>query len=152
MHAPLAKPTKITADRASVARRAWRLWKLAQAVAARGPYDPTRFAKLRAAGVPHADAIDEQNADFRERREVSGISSFGDAMRAAWAGEKHRVETMRASAADAVSAVARTAALVEWRAALSDADVDRLCTEISRGEFSAEACRFADASHAMHAN
>lgn len=89
-------------DRAEIARRAWRLWKLAQDVAARGPYDPFGRALT---GLGHAARLERINQDFREREVVRGIACFGDAMRRAWAQDKRRVEIERERAEDAARPV-----------------------------------------------
>lgn len=104
MHGTIQTP-KPRYDRAEVARHAWKLWKLAQAVADRGPHDHFAImAAVKADGGSHQAQIDAVNADYGDRREVKGISSFGDAMRIAWGREHRRVENIRREEANRIAA------------------------------------------------
>ena len=85
MHGQIAKPKNVT-DRSAIMRAAWKLWRLANELAERGPYDGNaiEFA-ARAAGASYQGAIDARNAAYRQYRSVKGIATFGDALRRAWA-------------------------------------------------------------------
>lgn len=97
MHGTITKTSK--PDRAAIMRDAWTLWRLAQDVAARAPFDGAAIeAAARAAGASYDGAIEARNTEFRERRSVAGVKTFGDALRAAWAPVRRRAETARAEA------------------------------------------------------
>jgi hypothetical protein len=109
MHGTIQTTTKTAFDRRAVMARASKLWALAKDVAARGPYDGLAIERAAlAAGASHQGAIEARNADYADRREVKGISTWGDAMRAAWAVER-RVDAERREQAEReiASALAR---------------------------------------------
>ena len=96
MHAPLTKPAKISFDRRAVMARASALWALAKDVKARGPRDHFgMMAALRAEGLHDHQITERMNADYADRLRVKGITSWADAMRVAWAGERRMVEFAR---------------------------------------------------------
>eukprot|EP01037_Dinobryon_pediforme_P020170 gene20170-20724_t len=83
-------------DRSEITRKAWALWKLAQDVATRPAFDGTAIrAAAMAAGANRRQATEISDRDYADRRAVKGITSFGDAMRAAWASAKAAVEADR---------------------------------------------------------
>lgn len=107
MHGTIQTP-KPRYDRAEVARHAWKLWKLAQDVAKRGPHDHFGIMDaVKAAGGSHQAQIDAVNADYGDRQEVKGIMSFGDAMRIAWGREHRRIDNIRRAEEARVAATCR---------------------------------------------
>ena len=98
MHGTITKTSK--PDRSAIMSAAWALWRLAKDVAARAPYDGAALiAAACAAGETPYEAREAANAEFRERRSVAGIATFGDALRAAWLPTRRRAATARAEAA-----------------------------------------------------